>query len=65
MQTTAKQHRGFAAMSLEKQRAIAILGGKAAHVKGTAHQFTSDQAREAGRIGGKRLRKKAQAAGQQ
>jgi general stress protein YciG len=44
--------RGFAAMDDEKQREIASKGGKAAHEKGTAHEFTSDEAREAGRKGG-------------
>src|SRR5229473_378751 len=44
--------RGFASMNREKQREIARKGGKAAHEKGTAHQFTSDEAREAGRKGG-------------
>ena len=45
------QH-GFAAMSVEKRRDIASKGGKAAHLKGTAHQWTVEQAREAGRKGG-------------
>lgn len=44
--------RGFASMSAEKQREIASKGGKAAHQKGTAHQFTSEEARAAGRKGG-------------
>ena len=44
--------RGFAAMSPEKQREIASLGGKAAHAKGTAHEFSPEEAREAGRKGG-------------
>lgn len=44
--------RGFASMSPEKQKEIASKGGKAAHQKGTAHQFTSQEAREAGRKGG-------------
>ena len=44
--------RGFAAMDQQKQREIASKGGKAAHQKGTAHEFTSDEAREAGRKGG-------------
>lgn len=48
-----KQKRGFASMTKEKQTAIASLGGKAAHAKGTAHQYTSDTAREAGRKGGR------------
>jgi general stress protein YciG len=44
--------RGFASMDSEKQREIASKGGKAAHEKGTAHEFTSEEAREAGRKGG-------------
>jgi len=44
--------RGFASMDAEKQREIASKGGKAAHEKGTAHEFTSEEAREAGRKGG-------------
>jgi len=39
-------------MDPEKQRAIASKGGKAAHAKGTAHEFTPEEAREAGRKGG-------------
>jgi len=48
---TAK--RGFASMDPDKQRKIASKGGKAAHAKGTAHEFTSEEARRAGRKGGK------------
>ena len=44
--------RGFASMDKEKQREIARKGGRAAHMKGTAHEFTSDEARQAGRKGG-------------
>lgn len=44
--------RGFAAMDAQKQREIASMGGKAAHKKGTAHEFTSEEARRAGRKGG-------------
>jgi general stress protein YciG len=44
--------RGFALMDPDRQREIARKGGKAAHEKGTAHQFTSDEARDAGRKGG-------------
>ena len=47
-----KSKRGFASMDAEKQRAIASKGGKAAHAKGTAHEFTSEEAREAGQKGG-------------
>ena len=55
-----KGRRGFAAMDAEKQRAIASKGGKAAHQKGTAHQFTSEEAREAGRKGGQAQARKSQ-----
>jgi len=47
-----KSERGFAAMDPERQRAIASEGGKAAHQSGNAHEFTSEEAREAGRKGG-------------
>jgi len=47
-----KSTRGFASMSLDKQREIASKGGRAAHLKGTAHQWTSEEARAAGRKGG-------------
>jgi general stress protein YciG len=47
-----KERRGFASMSAEKQREIASKGGRAAHLKGTAHEWTSDEARKAGRKGG-------------
>src|SRR5271163_2595510 len=47
--------RGFASMDQEKQREIARKGGKAAHEKGTAHEFTADEARAAGRKGGERV----------
>jgi len=47
-----KSKRGFASMDAEKQRAIASKGGKAAHEKGTAHEFTPEEAREAGQKGG-------------
>jgi uncharacterized protein len=49
---TRKERRGFASMSPEKQREIASKGGRAAHQKGTAHEWTSDEARTAGRKGG-------------
>jgi len=48
--TTKK--RGFASMDPQKQREIASKGGRAAHQKGTAHEFTPEEAREAGRKGG-------------
>src|SRR5829696_2644416 len=48
----ATSKRGFASMDASKQREIASKGGRAAHSKGTAHEFTSDEARVAGRKGG-------------
>jgi general stress protein YciG len=48
----AKSNRGFASMDKAKQREIASKGGHAAHAKGTAHEFTPDEARRAGRKGG-------------
>jgi general stress protein YciG len=48
----ATSKRGFASMDPAKQKEIASKGGRAAHAKGTAHEFTSDEARVAGRKGG-------------
>jgi general stress protein YciG len=45
-------HRGFAAMDPRRQKEIASAGGRAAHEKGTAHEFSSEEARNAGRKGG-------------
>jgi len=53
MNDTNTGGRGFAGMDPQLQRDIASKGGKAAHEKGTAHEFSSDEAREAGRKGGK------------
>ena len=52
-----KHRRGFASMDIERQREISRRGGKAAHEKGTAHQFSADEAREAGRKGGQAVSK--------
>lgn len=52
MTETKKERRGFASMPAEKQRAIARRGGIAAHQKGTAHEWTSTEAAQAGRKGG-------------
>ena len=49
---TRKSARGFASMDSSKQREIASKGGRAAHAKGTAHEFDSNEARAAGRKGG-------------
>jgi uncharacterized protein len=46
------RNRGFASMDEQKQREIASKGGKAAHQQGTAHEFTPEEARVAGRKGG-------------
>jgi uncharacterized protein len=47
-----KKRRGFAGMDRDKQREIASKGGRAAHRKGTAHRFSAEEARLAGRKGG-------------
>ena len=62
------ERRGFASMDEAKRRLIASLGGKAAHAKGTAHEWTMEEARAAGHLGGcasarrKRAKKAAVAA---
>ena len=53
--SSGTRSRGFASMNAEKQREIARKGGRAAHEKGTAHEFTADEARAAGRKGGERV----------
>ncbi len=45
-------NRGFAGMDSKRQREICSKGGRAAHAKGTAHEFTPDEARQAGQLGG-------------
>ena len=52
---TGRDDRGFAAMDAERQREIASQGGRAAHQRGTAHEFTPEEARDAGRRGGERV----------
>ena len=58
---TEKKARGFASMDEAKQRAIASKGGRAAHQKGTAHEFTPEEARAAGRKGGQAAHRKGTA----
>lgn len=53
--------RGFASMDPARQREIASEGGKAAHEKGTAHEFTSEEARRAGTKGGQAAHRKGTA----
>jgi general stress protein YciG len=52
-----KRKRGFGGMTPEKQRAIAQKGGKAAHAKGVAHEFTPEEAQAAGKKGGANVAK--------
>jgi general stress protein YciG len=52
MAGNGKSRRGFASMDPSRQREIASRGGRAAHAKGTAHEWSSDEARVAGRKGG-------------
>lgn len=49
---SASRNRGFASMDPERQREIASEGGRAAHERGTAHEFSSEEARQAGSKGG-------------
>lgn len=53
---TGKSRRGFAAMNPERQRQIASEGGRAAHRQGVAHEWSAQEAREAGRKGGQNSR---------
>jgi general stress protein YciG len=62
--SVAKEDRGFASMDRAKQREIASKGGKAAHQKGTAHEWTSEEAREAGRKGGMASHRRKQQGGE-
>ena len=52
MSGSGKSKRGFASKDANRQREIASKGGRAAHAKGTAHEWSSDEARVAGRKGG-------------
>ena len=47
-----RDRRGFASMDTEKQRRIASEGGRVAHKRGSAHEFSTEEARAAGRKGG-------------
>lgn len=53
-----KQPIGFRVMDRQKRLRAASMGGKAAHAKGTAHEWTVEEARAAGRVGGRRKRPK-------
>ncbi|MDE2022200.1 MAG: hypothetical protein KGI71_04820 [Patescibacteria group bacterium] len=57
-----RKPRGFAAMDPKLVSEISRKGGKAAHLAGTAHEFTSDEARAAGRKGGEATRANRRAA---
>jgi uncharacterized protein len=52
MNEQKKKRQGFASLSADKMREVASKGGRAAHEKGTAHEWSSDEARKAGRKGG-------------
>lgn len=53
-----KLNKGFRVMDREKQREICSKGGKAAHALGVAHEWNSEEAAEAGKIGGRVSRKR-------
>src|SRR5436190_20702340 len=54
-QQSRTKNRGFASMNSDRQKEIARKGGRAAHEKGKAHEFTTDEARAAGRKGGEKV----------
>lgn len=58
----ATASRGFAQMNRDRQREIASKGGKAAHAKGTAHEWSREEARAAGRKGGLAVHRKQSSA---
>jgi general stress protein YciG len=60
-QPNGKSKRGFASMDPARQRQIASEGGRAAHEKGTAHEFNSEEARKAGSKGGQAAHRKGTA----
>ena len=60
----ATEDRGFASMDSDRQREIASKGGRAAHKKGAAHQWTREEAQAAGRKGGLARHRKSQAMAQ-
>ena len=60
-QSKGTSTRGFASMDDKRQREIASKGGKAAHKKGSAHKFSSAEARIAGSKGGKAAHEKGTA----
>jgi general stress protein YciG len=60
-ESSGSRERGFAAMDRNKQKEIASMGGKAAHAKGTAHEFTSEEAARAGSKGGRAAHEKGTA----
>lgn len=53
-----KSRRGFASLTPERLRELASKGGKTAHAKGTAHKFTSEEAKAAGAKGGRAAKKR-------
>lgn len=58
--TNHSARRGFAALDLAQRKRIASMGGRAAHEKGTAHEFTSEEAARAGRKRGQSSRMRGQ-----
>ena len=52
------KRKGFATFAPEKRREVATRGGVAAHVRGTAHEWTHDEAVRAGQLGARRKRER-------
>ena len=57
-ETTTPKPRGFAALTPDQRRALGSKGGRTAHERGTAHKWTAEEAREAGRKGGSAPRRR-------
>jgi general stress protein YciG len=51
---SGKGKQGFVSMDTNRQREIASLGGKAAHEQKSAHEWDSNEAKQARKIGGSR-----------
>ena len=64
MAESKKSRRGFASMTIEQRKAIASMGGRAAHLSGNAHEFTVEEARKAGEKGGKARQQQREEANQ-
>jgi general stress protein YciG len=54
LRQNGRRPRGLAAMSPERRREIASMGGRTSQARGTAHQWTAEEASAAGKKGSAR-----------